>query len=362
MENQPLMEHLYCVIMAGGKGERFWPLSTKDIPKPFVRPVGRQDHDPQMTIDRVLELVPKDHVFVVLGADHEQVAQRQLAQLGEDQFIVEPLGRDTAACIGLGATLLYRRDPEGVMIVLPADHYIPDTGAFVKTVSARGRVGKAGGLPRHRGDQPDKAGGRLRLHKGRGEGDRRRRVKLQGRSFRGEAGPGQGALQYLSEGIYYWNSGIFVWRTRAVLDGLKAPYGGPVQRGLKEIDLAMSAGNFQAVTQIFTGFPKVSIDYGLMEKADNVLMVKADFAWDDVGTWGSLRRVMELDENGNYRSGRTICVDTKDCVVCAEGVPVGAMGVANLIIVASPQGVLVCDGRRDQETRQIARMFDEEGG
>ncbi len=126
------------------------------------------------------------------------------------------------------------------------------------------------------------------------------------------------ALQYLSEGIYYWNSGIFVWRTRAVLDGLKKHmehlYG-----GLKEIDLAMSAGDFQAVAQIFTGLDKVSIDYGLMEKADNVLMVKADFAWDDVGTWGSLRRVMELDENGNYRSGRTICVDTKDCVVCAEG-------------------------------------------
>ena len=105
---------------------------------------------------------------------------------------------------------------------------------------------------------------------------------------------------------------------------------------------------------------KVSIDYGLMEKADNVLMVKADFAWDDVGTWGSLRRVMELDENGNYRSGRTICLDTKDSVICAQDVPIGVVGVANLIIVASPEGVLVCDGRRDQETRQIARMFDEE--
>ena len=95
---------------------------------------------------------------------------------------------------------------------------------------------------------------------------------------------------------------------------------------------------FRPWQQIFSGFDKVSIDYGLMEKADNVLMVKADFAWDDVGTWGSLRRVMELDENGNYRSGRTICVDTKDSVICAQDVPIGAVGVANLIIVASPRG------------------------
>ena len=127
------MEHSYCVIMAGGRGERFWPLSTKDIPKPFVRLFGDKTMI-QMTIDRVLGLVPKERIFVVLGEEHEHVARRQLANFGEDQFIVEPVGRDTAACIGLAATLLYRRDPEGLMIVLPADHYIPDTGAFVRTV------------------------------------------------------------------------------------------------------------------------------------------------------------------------------------------------------------------------------------
>ena len=167
------------------------------------------------------------------------------------------------------------------------------------------------------------------------------------------------ALQYLSEGIYYWNSGLFIWRTHTVLDGLRK-HMGKLHRGLEEIDRAMAEGDSQAVARIFTGFDRVSIDYGLMEKADNVLMVKADFAWDDVGTWGSLRRVMELDENGNFRSGRTICVDAKDCVVYGQDVPIGAVGVENLIIVASPGGVLVCDGRRDQETRQIAKMFDEE--
>ena len=352
------MEHSYCVIMAGGRGERFWPLSTKDIPKPFVRLFGDKTMI-QMTIDRVLGLVPKERIFVVLGREHEQVARRQLPDLGEDQFIVEPVGRDTAACIGLAATLLYRRDPQGVMIVLPADHYIPDTGAFVRTVlravewARRGDYLVTVGINPTR---PDVGYGYIRA----GETV----IDADGSSCRVdrfvEKPNRERALEYLSEGIYYWNSGMFVWRARTVLDGLKKHMAN-LYRGLEEIDRAMSAGDFQAVAQIFSGLDKVSIDYGLMEKADNVLMVKADFAWDDVGTWGSLRRVMELDENGNYRSGRTICLDTKDSVICAQDVPIGVVGVANLIIVASPEGVLVCDGRRDQETRQIARMFDEEG-
>ncbi len=352
------MEHLYCVIMAGGRGERFWPLSTKDIPKPFVRLFGDKTMI-QMTIDRVLELVPKERVFVVLGGEHEQVARRQLPDLGEDQFIVEPTGRDTAPCIGLAATLLYRRDPEGVMIALPADHYIPDTGAFVRTVSRAVEWARRGDYLVTVGispTRPDVGYGYIRA----GE----KMIDIDGSCCKVdrfvEKPDLERALQYLSEGIYYWNAGMFIWRTRTVLDALKK-HMGDLYRGLKEIDRATSAGDLRAVAEIFTGFDRVSIDYGLMEKADNVLMVKADFAWDDVGTWGSLRRVMELDGNGNYRSGRTICVDTKDCVVCAQDVPIGVVGVTNLIIVASGGGVLVCDGRRDQETRQIARMFDEEG-
>lgn len=351
------MEHLYCVIMAGGRGERFWPLSTKNIPKPFVRLFGERTMI-QMTVDRILELVPMDHIFVVLGGEHEEVARKQLARLGREQFIVEPAGRDTAACIGLAAMLLYRKDPQGVMIVLPADHYIPDTGAFVRTVARaveRARQGDylvtVGISP----TRPDVGYGYIRA--GEQVTDADASTCTVDRFV--EKPDLDRALQYLSEGVYYWNAGLFVWRTRTLLDGLKR-HMGKLHTGLGEIDRAMSEGNLEAAARIFSGFDRISIDYGLMEKADNVLMVKADFAWDDVGTWGSLRRVMELDGSGNYRSGRTICVDTKECVVYGQDVPIGTVGVENLIIVASPGGVLVCDGRRDQETRRIAKMFDEE--
>ena len=129
------MEHTYCVIMAGGKGERFWPLSTAGTPKPFIKLIGDKTMI-QMTVQRVAALVPKERIFVVLGEEHVDVARRQLPELSEGQFIVEPEGRDTGPCIGFTALLLHRRDPEGVMVVLPADHYIPDTDAFVATASA----------------------------------------------------------------------------------------------------------------------------------------------------------------------------------------------------------------------------------
>ena len=167
------------------------------------------------------------------------------------------------------------------------------------------------------------------------------------------------AASYLAEGSYYWNSGIFVWNAGVVLEGIarRMP---ELYRGLKEIEPAVAARDVHEVERIFTGFQKKSIDYGLMEKADNVLMVTADFAWDDVGTWGSLRRVMGPDEHGNYAAGKSVCVDTENCVIYGEDVPVGTIGVSNLIIVASRQGVLVCDLGRDQEIRQLARVFDDE--
>ena len=161
------MEHLYCVIMAGGRGERFWPLSTRSVPKPFVKLIGDKTMI-QMTGDCVLRLVPRSHILVVLGREHEEVARKQLPSLGKEQFIIEPAGRDTAACIGFAATLLYRKDPESVMIVLPADHYIPDTDAFVKTISRAVRMRPSRGLSGHRRNQPDEARCRLRLHTRRG--------------------------------------------------------------------------------------------------------------------------------------------------------------------------------------------------
>ena len=349
------MDHTYCVIMAGGRGERFWPLSTDRVPKPFIKLIGDKTMI-RMTVERVLRLVPKERIFLVLGREHVEVARAQLPDLPEGQFIAEPAGRDTAPCIGLAATVLLRRDPAATMIVLPADQYIPDEDAFVRTASAavewavRGDYLVTIGITPTR---PETGYGYIRAGEGMAgvEGGSCFRVDRYV-----EKPDEAAAVRYLAEGGYYWNSGIFIWRARVVLEGIEA-HMPPLWEGLEAIGRAAAAEDAGGVADRFRGLQRISIDYGLMEKADNVLMVKADFAWDDVGSWGALRRVMKLDASGNYLRGNPVCVDTSDCVICGEGVRVGAVGVSHLIIVASGEGVLVCDLARDQDARLVARMM-----
>jgi len=345
--------------MAGGRGERFWPLSTDRLPKPFVRLMGDRTMI-QMTVDRVLRLVPKERLFLVLGREHVEAAQAQLPDLPEEQLIVEPAGRDTAPCIGLAATVLSRKDPEAKMIVLPADQYIPDEDAFVRTLStaiawaAKGDYLVTIGIMPTR---PETGYGYIRLGKAMAEEGGQSSQCFRVDRFV-EKPDEATALRYLAEGGYSWNAGIFVWQARVLLKGMEA-HMPDLRKGLHAIDEALAAGDSATAEARFKGLPRISIDYGLMEKADNVLVVKADFPWDDVGTWGSLRRVMPLDPSGNYLRGNPVCVDVKDCVICAEDVRLGAVGVSSLIIVASPQGVLVCDLERDQDARKVAKLMEE---
>jgi mannose-1-phosphate guanylyltransferase len=352
------MEHTYCVIMAGGKGERFWPLSTRRVPKPFVKLIGNRSMI-QMTVDRALRLAPPDRVFIVLGEEHAITAREQLPELGRDQFIIEPTGRDTAPCIGFAAILLHLRNPEAVMVVLPADHYVPDARLFAETISVAVACARKGDHLVTTGIWPTRPEtGYGYIHAVDKAADVH---ELCYRINRFVEKPDEAkAARYLSEGGYYWNSGIFVWRVATVLKAMER-HMPELRTGLGSIEEALRAENVGRVDELFGELQRISIDYGLMEKADNVLMVKAAFAWDDVGTWSSLRRTMALDENGNYISGRpVVCIDTTDCVIYGEDIRVGVVGVSNLVVVASKQGVLVCDLQRDQDTRQIARMFEGE--
>ena len=350
------MEHVYCVIMAGGKGERFWPLSTKRMPKPFLNLIGDRTMI-QMTVDRVRFLVPEERVFVVLGEDHLEVAKKQLAQLADEHFIVEPAGRDTGPCIGFTAMALRAIDPDAIMVVMPADQYIPDEDAFVKTLIQAVECAKSGEYLVTVGIKP------TRPETGYGYMQAVEEVNVEGGSSGFRVGRfvekpnAPTAVGYLADGRYFWNSGIFVWQAQAVLQGI-GQHMPSLYEGLMRIDEAIITNHDEKIDEIFRGFESISIDYGLMEKADNVLMVKANFGWDDVGTWGSLFRVLELDRSGNYTRGEPICIDTQDCVIYGDDITVGTIGVSNLIIVASKEGVLVCDVNRDQDTRKIAKLLE----
>jgi mannose-1-phosphate guanylyltransferase len=347
------MKNTYFVIMAGGKGERFWPLSTLASPKPFLRLLGSKTLL-QGTVDRVRGLVDDEHILIVLGATHLGIAREQLPDLTEDSFLVEPAGRDTAPCIGYAATVLNERDPEAVMVVLPADHYIPDEDRFCET------IGEAVDAARQRdflvtvGIRPD----RPETGYGYMESGAPCEGMPEGRCFHVrrfvEKPDEERARHYVESRRYLWNAGIFVWRTDNVLKALEQ-HMPQLSQGLQALKKALSDHDPEVVARLFHGFAAQSIDYGLMEKAENVLVIPGAFQWDDVGTWASLFRHKPADEAGNVSEGTAIVHDVHNCLIFADGVTVGAIGVSNLVIVATGQGVLVCDAGRAQEVRELAR-------
>jgi mannose-1-phosphate guanylyltransferase len=352
------MEHTYCVIMAGGKGERFWPLSTKSIPKPFITLLGAKTMI-QMTVERLLRIVPEERIMVVLGADHLAIAQKQLSPWPGVQFLVEPAGRDTAPCVGFTAVTLMREDPQALMIVVPADHYIPDELVFAEAMRTGVSVARNSGCLVTTGIKPTRPEtGYGYIQAGERLSPSSEEACFKVRRFV-EKPDATRAAEYLAEGGYYWNSGIFVWKAETVLKGMAQHMPG-LHQGLAMIRKAMDASDEARKKELFFGLERISIDYGLMEKAENVVMLEAGFLWDDVGTWGSVQRVFPPDDDGNCIYGEAVCIDTKDCVIYADNVAVGAIGLSGLIVAASERGVFVCPKDRDQEARRIATLMEKD--
>ena len=341
--------------MAGGKGERFWPLSTGKVPKPFLPLIGSKTLI-QLTAERASRFLSKENIFVVLGKTHLHTARKQLPDIPLQNFIVEPIGRDTAACIGLAATVLSLKDRNGTMIVVPADQFVPDMRRFEKTARRCIAIASGGDYLVTIGIKPS----RPETGYGYIQADERKKIGRGMECYRVagfvEKPDRERAARYLAAGDYYWNAGIFVWQTTTILNAFKT-YMPSLFEGLEAIRYALINSKKREADRLFIGFERKSIDYGVMEKADNVLMVPADFQWDDVGTWSSLERVFELDKHGNYLHGKTMAIDTRNSVVVGDDRPIGIIGLSNVVVVASKNGILVCEKERVQQVREIAKKM-----
>jgi mannose-1-phosphate guanylyltransferase len=353
-----LIEHTFCVIMAGGRGERFWPLSTDLTPKPFLKLMGDKTLI-QLTVERALRIVPEERIFVVLGLSQLAVAREQLPLLTDRNFIVEPEGRDTAPCIGFAALSLLKVDNDAIMITLPADHYVPDVEGFVSTILSGVACAGTGDYLVTIGikpTRPETGYGYINAHEPFGTTPGAACYKVERIVEKPDAAK---AILYMQEGTYYWNAGIFIWRAGVVLEGIRR-HMPELHEGLMKIKAIPEEDLDRDLVAVFSSLPRKSIDYGLMEKADNVLMVPSGFVWDDVGTWTSLLRVLDLDGQGNLRVGDTVSVDTTDCVVYGDGITIGTLGVSGLVIVGSKRGVLVCGLDRAQEVKEIVKRLEAE--
>ncbi|MBW1982438.1 MAG: NTP transferase domain-containing protein [Deltaproteobacteria bacterium] len=351
---------MHAVIMAGGKGTRFWPRSREKRPKQLLNITGSRSML-QQTVARIRELVSPQYILIIAGKSHGREVRAQLEQLPAENIILEPVGRNTAACIGLAALLVRKRDRDGVMLVMPADHLIVDEALFVKTLK---RAAEAALLKDVlitigiRPTAPETGYGYIEVGepKLRLGNDQLYTVK----SFH-EKPNRERAAEYLRQGGFFWNSGIFIWKARTILEALQL-YLPDLYAGLQKLEPALESADFdQRMAAVYPDLQSISIDYGVMEKARNVLMIPGDFGWNDVGSWAAVAQLWPRDENHNAFQGTLVAVEAKQNVVYSKQRLCVLLGVDDLIVVDSGDALLVCPKNRAQDVGKVLELLRQKG-
>ena len=359
------MSEPYVVIMAGGRGERFWPHSRLRRPKHLLPIVGETPMLAQ-TVARLSGLVPPDRIFVVTNCEQREATLETCPELLPQQVVGEPMGRDTAAAVGLSALLVKRASEDAVFAMLPADHVIDRAAGFQDVLQAAMEAASKEDVLVTIGVRPTEPAtgygyvqrGELRLEaKGRSVHEVKRFV---------EKPDLETARSYLESGDYFWNAGMFVWRPEVILNSLAAhaPELREALRGLEECE-DESEDLDSCMQRVYPQLPKISIDYAVMEKAQNVVMVESDFDWDDVGEWPAVARHFPTDEAGNVLRGEVVALDAADnLVISPKGRLTALLGVEDLIVVETEDATLICHRDKAQEVKRLAQEIGrrEDGG
>lgn len=351
---------VFAVIMAGGSGTRFWPLSRGAHPKQLVRIIG-DDTMIQATVARLQPLIPPERVLVITTAALAEETRNQLPMLKPDHVIAEPVGRDTAACVALAALVVEKMSPGATMILLPADQVIKPADQFQKALAAGVEVARAGNLvtygitPRF----PATGYGYIKLAQ--------RLSDVQGVAVNKVLGfvekPDEAtAKKYLSDGGYRWNSGIFTWKTDVVLDGLET-HCTWLTEALRPVADAWGTADFNRVlNDVYQPLKRISIDYALMEKATNICVITGDFQWDDVGSWDSLYDHLPHDANGVIAQGDVLTQGCRDSLIVNQTKQiVTAIGIDNLSVVVTPDAILVVPKGRSQQVKNVVDALKANG-
>jgi mannose-1-phosphate guanylyltransferase len=353
---------LHALIMAGGGGTRFWPRSRVKRPKQFLALTGDRTLI-QLAFDRVEASLSVENTWVITAAAYAGDVRMQLPAIPANQVIGEPCGRDTAACIGLGAALIHRGDPDATMMVMPADHVIEPTQEFRRAAAvAQQMVEEHPGALVTFGIQPTYPSVNYGyIHRGPEVATRQGISVYRVRGFR-EKPVADLAEQYVASGEYYWNSGIFVWKAATIIKALQERQP-KLYAAVSRIAAAWDDADRDAVLEReYEALERISIDYAVMEHATEVLAVHAPFTWDDVGSWLALERRRPQDADGNTVMANHCGIKTKECVIVAdEGHLVATLGVSGLIIVQDGNATLVADRRDESAVKQIVEFLKKKG-
>ena len=356
--------HLYAVILAGGSGTRFWPLSRHLYPKQLLRIMGGETLI-QQTMRRVVGCVSADQVLISTNSLQAESIRFQLAEWKDalqNSFLLEPEGRNTAPAIALAACRVMEADPDGIMLVLPADHVIKEDSRFQASVSLATQLADDGHLVTF-GVKP------IRPETGYGYIQPNRRIRLGSRrSLIGhpvarfvEKPDAPTAQRYLRSGNYYWNSGMFVWRASVILHEL-ARHQPALMRSVKALASKAKPNSVsEEFARAYKQLPSISIDHGVMERSSRAAVIPVAFTWSDVGNWSSLEEVAPLDRAGNVVSGKVVDFDSRNSVLYADQRVVATIGLSDMIVVDTADATLVCPKSRAQDVKQVVELLKKQG-
>lgn len=353
--------------MAGGRGERFWPLSREKTPKQLLTLLGDRSLL-QQAVDRVLPLVPVTNIFVVTTESQAAEVQRQLPRIPRRNIVAEPCGRDTCAAVALGAALVGQRSLTGVMAVLPADHVIPEERKFQKVleeafdVASRGQVMVTIGIQPH---EPATGYGYIRV----GEplpppkGVKNYRTAFYRAQAFVEKPMLEKAVEYVSSGQYRWNAGMFVWSFVTITEGLTQHYPEMAEACHRWFESTSPLRLRKALAKDYPNLKRQSVDYALMEKAQNVVLADGGFAWDDLGSWPALMRHLKSDASGNCAVGDLVEVDAARNLVydarTAPRTPVALVGLRDTVVVLADDAVLIMPRDQSQRLKELVRKLSD---
>jgi mannose-1-phosphate guanylyltransferase len=350
---------IYALILAGGSGERFWPLSRRNRPKQLLRLVSERTLIEE-TVARLDGLVPLDRILILTNVEQEKAVRDLFKKFPKENIVAEPAKRDTAAAVALGAGWVAARDHAATMLALPADHVIADRAAFQETMRTAATAAEEMGALVTIGIKPTWAcpgfgyieqGEPVRLHN-TGKIAVHRVVRFR------EKPNVDLAESFLRKGNFRWNAGMFVWSVPTVL----SEFNRHTPELADFISQVRSPENLEKLLrERFSKLPRISFDYAIMEKADRVLVVEASFDWDDVGTWQAVARYFKKDEQGNAANRALMALDSSDNIIFNDGeTTIALLGVSNLIVVRTDDAILICHRHEAERIKNLVAKLPPE--
>lgn len=344
------------VIMAGGRGERFWPKSRNSRPKQFLSLTSDGQTMIQKTVNRLRPLVDAEDIYIVTNSAYIGLVKDQLPEIPEENILAEPCARNTAPCIAFASAVISRKYDDAVMLVLPSDHLIGFEDMYISTLKKAievSLVGKnlvtIGITPNY----PETGYGYINFGSESGNAYAVDRFV--------EKPDLATAKEYLASGKYLWNSGMFVWKISSIMADLKA-FMPDIYEGALRIGEAFGTDAYNEVlAREFTAFTSESIDFGIMEKASDIYTIPGSFGWDDVGNWLAVERINEVDDAKNYIEGNVISVGSERTTICGGKRLIAAVGVEDIIIVDTDDAVLVCSKNSTQDVKKVIAKLKEDG-